>query len=288
MLTLQAPAKLNLTLEVLAKRQDGFHEIRSVIQTINLCDSLRFQLSQNIEYKCDALNWISEESLVSKATGLLQGVTGCTKGAVIEVSKRIPLVSGLGGDSSDAAATLRGLNKLWGLGLSRGELLKLAPQLGSDVAFFLYGGTALVKGKGEMVIPLPPLPQMWVVLVVPQVPRLPRKTEQLYASLKASHYTQGQITERLVERLREGGEFTPSLLFNTFENVAFATFSELSVYREYMIKAGATDVHLAGSGPALFTLVKDRSQAEELYLRLQQQGLEPCLTETLTSIEKIE
>ena len=288
MLTLQAPAKLNLTLEVLAKRQDGFHEICSVIQTINLCDSLRFQLSQNIEYKCDALNWISEESLVSKATGLLQGVTGCTKGAVIAVSKRIPLVSGLGGDSSDAAATLRGLNKLWGLGLSRGELLKLAPQLGSDVAFFLYGGTALVKGKGEMVIPLPPLPQMWVVLVVPHTPRLPRKTKQLYASLKASHYTQGQITERLVERLREGGEFTPSLLFNTFENVAFATFSELSVYREYMIKAGATDVHLAGSGPALFTLVKDRAQAEELHLRLQQQGLETYLTETLATIEKIE
>ena len=288
MLTLQAPAKLNLTLEVLAKRQDGFHEICSVIQTINLCDSLRFQLSQNIEYKCDALNWISEESLVSKATGLLQSVTGCTKGAVIEVSKRIPLVSGLGGDSSDAAATLRGLNKLWGLGLSRGELLKLAPQLGSDVAFFLYGGTALVKGKGEMVIPLPPLPQMWVVLVVPQVPRLPRKTEQLYAGLKANHYTEGQITERLVERLREGGEFTPSLLFNTFENVAFATFSELSVYRGYMIKAGATDVHLAGSGPALFTLVKDRAQAEELHLRLQQQGLETYLTETLATIEKIE
>jgi len=288
MLTIQAPAKLNLTLEVLAKRQDGFHEICSVIQTINLCDSLRFQLSQNIEYKCDALNWISEESLVSKATGLLQGVTGCTKGAVIEVSKRIPLVSGLGGDSSDAAATLHGLNKLWGLGLSRGELLKLAPQLGSDVAFFLYGGTALVKGKGEMVIPLPPLPQMWVVLVVPHTPRLPRKTEQLYASLKASHYTQGQITERLVKRLRESGEFTPSLLFNTFENVAFATFPELSVYQEHMIKAGATDVHLAGSGPALFTLVKDRAQAEELHLRLQQQGLETYLTETLTTIEKVE
>ncbi len=288
MLTIQAPAKLNLTLEVLAKRQDGFHEIRSVIQTINLCDSLRFQLNQDIEYKCDALNWIPEESLVSKATSLLQSVTGCTKGTVIEVIKHIPLVSGLGGDSSDAAATLRGLNKLWGLGLSRGELLRLASQLGSDVAFFLYGGTALIKGKGEIVIPSPPLPQMWVVLVIPHTPRLPRKTEQLYASLKASHYTQGQITKRLVERLRESGEFTPSLLFNTFENVAFATFPELSVYQEHMIKAGATDVHLAGSGPALFTLAKERSQAEELHLRLQQQGLEPCLTETLTSIEKVE
>ncbi len=148
MSTLQAPAKLNLTLEVLAKRRDGFHEIRSVIQTINLCDSLRFQLSQNIEFNSDQSDWVSEESLVSKAASLLQEVTGCGKGATIEVSKRIPLLSGLGGDSSDAAATLCGLNKLWGLGLSQDKLLELATRLGSDVAFFLYGGTALVEGRG--------------------------------------------------------------------------------------------------------------------------------------------
>jgi len=148
-LTLQAPAKLNLTLEVLAKRRDGFHEIRSVIQTINLCDSLRFQLSRNIEFNSDQSSWIPEKSLVAKAASLLQEVTGCGKGATIEVNKRIPLLSGLGGDSSDAAATLRGLNKLWGLGLSQGELLELASQLGSDVAFFLYGGTALVEGRGR-------------------------------------------------------------------------------------------------------------------------------------------
>ena len=106
MLTLQAPAKLNLTLEVLGERQDGFHEIRSVIQAINLCDSLHFQLSQNIEFKSDRLNWIPEKSLVSKAASLIRKATGCTEGATIEVNKRIPLESGLGGDSSDAAAVL--------------------------------------------------------------------------------------------------------------------------------------------------------------------------------------
>ncbi len=285
MLTVLAPAKLNLTLEVLAKRRDGFHEIRSVIQTINLCDSLRFRLSQKVIFKSNMPNWIPEESLVFKAASLLQQTTGGSKGATIEVSKRIPLVSGLGGDSSDAAATLRGLNKLWGLGLSPEKLLELAAQLGSDVAFFLYGGTALVGGRGEMVTPLPPVPHMWVVLVAPPVPRLPRKTEQLYASLKATHYTDGQITERLVEELKAGREFTPSLLFNTFENVAFARFSELSVYREHMVKVGAANVHLAGSGPALFTLVKDRSQAEDLYLRLQQQRLESYLAETLAAVD---
>ena len=288
MLTVLAPAKLNLTLEVLAKRPDGFHEIRSVIQTINLCDSLRFQLSQGIEFKSDMPDWILEDSQVSKATSLLQEATGCGKGVTIEVSKRIPLVSGLGGDSSDAVATLQGLNKLWELGLSRDELLKLAVQLGSDVAFFVYGGTALVEGRGEIVTLLPPLPHMWVVLTVPPVPKVPGKTGRLYASLKSSHYTDGQITERLVEALKAGREFTPSLLFNTFENVAFDSFSGLREYWQKFLKAGAEDVHLAGSGPALFTLIADKTQAEDLSVRLQQQGLECYLTDTLAGIEEVE
>ena len=279
MLTVLAPAKLNLTLEVLAKRPDGYHEIRSVIQTINLCDSLRFQLSQKITFKSNLPDWTSEKSLAPKAASLLQETTGCSKGTIIEVSKRIPLMSGLGGDSSDAAATLRGLNKLWRLGLSQEKLLELAAQLGSDVAFFLYGGTALVEGRGEVVTPLPTLPHRWVVLVVPDVPRLPGKTKQLYASLKASHYTDGQITERLVAALREDREL--SILFNAFENVAFTKFSELKVYREHLTKIGADNIHLTGSGPALFTLIKDKTQAEELYIRCQQQGLETYLAETL-------
>ncbi len=287
MLTVSAPAKINLTLEVLAKRRDGFHEVRSILQTIDLCDSLCFQSGENIEFKSSLPDWIAEKSLVSKATSLLQQATGCSKGATIEVKKRIPLLSGLGGNSSDAAAILRGLNQLWGLGLSLGKLLELAWQLGSDVAFFLYGGTALVEGRGEIVTPLPPLPHMWVVLAMPPVPRLPGKTGQLYASLKANHYTDGQITQRLVEELKEGREFTPSLLFNTFENVAFTRFSGLGVSRDHMVKIGGTAVHLAGSGPALFTLVKDKAQAEQLYFRLKQQRLEPYLTETLASIEKV-
>ena len=288
MLTLLAPAKINLTLEVLAKRPDGFHEIRSVLQTINLGDSLHFQLSQDIEFRCDKPDWVPAESLVSKATGLLREATGCSKGAVIEVSKCIPLLSGLGGDSSDAAAVLRGLNKLWGLGLSLPELVELASQLGSDVAFFVYGGTALAEGRGEVVTPLPSLPHMWVILVMPPVPRLPGKTKQLYNSLNTSHYTQGQVTRRLVEELKAGREFNPSLLFNTFENVAFTRLSELDVSREHIIKIGATDVHLAGSGPALFTLVKDKTQAEDLYLHLQQQGLESYLAETLAGVKQVE
>jgi 4-diphosphocytidyl-2-C-methyl-D-erythritol kinase len=287
-LTVLAPAKVNLTLEVLSKRPDGFHEIRSVIQAINLCDRLSFQSSQNVTFKCDMPGWIAGESLVSKAVALFQQATGGSKGVAIEIQKGIPLLAGLGGDSSDAAAVLRGLNQLWGLNLSLARLLELARQLGSDVSFFLYGGTALVEGRGGIVIPLPPLPHQWVVLAIPPVPRLTGKTKQLYESLRANHYTDGEITRRLVEALRTEGGFTSSLLFNTFENVAFTRFSGLGVVREHFVKMGATDVHLAGSGPALFTMVEDKDKAEELCILLQNQNLEPYLTETLADIEKIE
>ena len=286
MLTVLAPAKLNLTLEVLTKRQDGFHEIRSIIQTINLCDSLHFQLSPNIEFKCDVPNWIPEESLVSRAASLLLETTGCAKGVTIEISKRIPLVSGLGGDSSDAAAILRGLNRLWGLGLSLEGLLQLAAKLGSDVALFLYSGTALAGGRGESITPLPPFPHRWVVLVVPPVPRMKGKTERLYSSLKASHYTTGEITDRLSAWLTEKRGETPYNLFNVFDSVALDCFAELEEYQGQFLKAGAQEVHVAGSGPTLFSLIKDKAQAEKIHWHLQQQGLESYLTDTLATRDR--
>ncbi|MFH1381804.1 MAG: 4-(cytidine 5'-diphospho)-2-C-methyl-D-erythritol kinase [Chloroflexota bacterium] len=286
-LTVLAPAKINLTLEVLGKRPDGFHEIRSVMQTIDRCDRLTFQPAANIECRSDLAEWAAEQSLVSKAATLLQTTTGCSQGATITVNKRIPLLSGLGGDSSDAAATLRGLNRLWDLRLSPEELLKLAPRLGSDVAFFLYGGTALAEGRGEIITPLPPLPHSWVVLVTPPVPREPGKTRMLYGRLDASHHTDGQITERLVRELKEDKEFNPSLLFNTFENVAFDIFPEAGSASRRMTEIGNVKVYLAGSGPTLYALVKDKAQAWALFQRLKQQGLEPYLTETLAELAPI-
>jgi 4-diphosphocytidyl-2-C-methyl-D-erythritol kinase len=283
MLTAVAPAKLNLTLEVLGKRPDGFHEIRSVAQTIALHDSFRFDISQNIEFRCDRPDWIASESLVSKAVSLLRETSGCSQGAVIEIDKNIPLTAGLGGDSSGAAATLRGLNKLWGLGLSLVELSDLASRLGSDVPFFLYGGTALIEGRGEIVTPLPPPSRMWVILLVPPVPRMPSKTGRLYASLDIRNYTLGQITESLVASLKSGKGLSMSL-FNVFEHVAFDSFPGLEESRQQFLQAGAGEVHLAGSGPSLFTLTDDRPQAEQIYQRLQQEGLESYLTETVTNI----
>lgn len=280
----KAPAKINLTLEVLGERPDGFHEIRSVIQTIDLYDRLRFRSSRQLRFICDNPDFVMEESLVTRAAALLQEASGFSKGATIEIKKRIPLVAGLGGDSSDAAAVLSRLNKLWKLGLSPAQLLELAPRLGSDVAFFLYGGTALVGGRGEEVTALPPLPRRWVVLLVPPFSRMEEKTRKLYASLKSSHYTDGQITEKLVKVLNEGRGFKPSMLFNTFENVAFDLFPRLKLYKDHFVKLGAYNVHLAGSGPALFALLDDEMQAENLHARCEQQGLESYLAETSAGI----
>jgi len=284
MITVSAPVKINLTLEVLGKRADAYHEIRSVIQTISLCDTLTFESADSLEFKSDSADWVAEKSLVSKATAWLKKESGTVNGAIISVKKCIPLLAGLGGDSSNAAATLRGLNQLWGLTLTREQLVPLARQLGSDVAFFLYGGTALVEGRGEIVTPLPPLLHRWVVVAVPPVPRQPGKTRQLYESLEPGHYTDGQITQKLVAEIRAGREFSTSLLFNTFENVALAHFSGLDVSRRHMVKMGATNVLLAGSGPALFTLLEDKAQAEALCSRLKEPGLEPYLAETLPAL----
>ncbi len=281
MVTVDAPAKINLTLEVLGERPDGFHEIRSVLQAIDLCDLLHLEVGSEITFKCDMPGWSAEKSLVNRAVGLLLETTGCKKGAIVEIAKKIPLMSGLGGDSSNAAAVLRGLNEIWELGLSREKLLGMAAQLGSDVAFFLRGGTALVEGRGEVIKPLPSLTKMWVVLVVPDIPREPGKTARMYARLKDSHYTDGEITESLIRELKAGREFKSYMLFNTFENVAFEYFKGLKVYKEHIIKLGASLAHLAGSGPILFSMFNDKTGAEDLYTRCKNQGMEVYMVQTL-------
>jgi 4-diphosphocytidyl-2-C-methyl-D-erythritol kinase len=281
MADVKAPAKINLTLEVLGERPDGFHEIRSVIQAIDLYDTLSFRSNHQLRFSCDNPDFIADKSLVSRAAAMLQEASGSAEGATVEIKKRIPMVAGLGGDSSDAAAVLSGLNKLWKLRLSPAKLLEIAPGLGSDVPFFLYGGTALVEGRGEKVTRLPPLPRRWVVLLMPPFPRMSKKTTQLYASLKPSHYTDGQITEKLVKALNDRRGFRPSMLFNTFENTAFELFPKLKLYKDHFVKLGAYNVHLAGSGPALFALLDDKFQAENLYARCELQGLECYLAETL-------
>jgi 4-diphosphocytidyl-2-C-methyl-D-erythritol kinase len=281
MLTINAPAKINLTLEVLRKRPDGFHEIRSVLQTIDLYDTLYIEPGEGISFKCDMEGWSAEKSLLRKAVDLLQETTGCKKGAAIKIEKQIPLMSGLGGDSSDAAALLKGLNELWELKLAEEKLAGLAAQLGSDVVFFLHGGTALAGGRGEIIKQLPSAGKLWVVLVVPDVPVEAGKTSRMYASLKHAHFSDGSITGKFVDDLRRGKPFRPVMLFNTFENVAFEDFNLKHIYVDHLVKLGALHVHLAGSGPALFTVFTDKAGAEDFFMRCKNQGMKSYLAQTI-------
>lgn len=281
MITLKAPAKINLTLEVLRRRPDGFHEIRSILQTIDLCDTLRFNDSEDITITCDMPGWSAGKSLLVRALDLLKETTHCKQGSKINLEKRIPLRAGLGGDSSDTAAVLNGLNNLWKLNLSSEKLLSLAARLGSDVPFFLCGGTALTSGRGNVVNPLPPLARMWVVLIVPDVPIAPGKTAQMYAAFKASHFTDGSMTQKLADTLHKDMNFDSSILFNTFENIAFDIYPGLNVYKEHLIKLGAPHIHLAGSGPTLYSILDNENQAEELFKRCKDQGMQVYLVKTL-------
>lgn len=284
-LTLTAPAKINLTIEVKGKRNDGYHQICSILQAISLCDTLSFQPDQELRLSCSIPELSSPENSVLRAVRLLQEATGCSKGAKIELAKQIPEATGFGGHSSDAAAALLGLNQLWQLGLSHTELASLASKIGSDTTFFLYGGTALTEGRGEKITPLPSISPLWVVILVPPFPRMPRKTERLYASLTIAHFTSGQLTEQAAELIRQSKEIPPSLLFNVFENVAFDLFPGLSKYRQYFIESGANQVHLAGSGPALFALIKDGEEAEAVHRNLLQKDGQSYLARTLPARE---
>ena len=211
----------------------------------------------------------------------MREATGVKKGAVIKIDKRIPLMSGLGGDSSDAAAALKGLNEFWGLKLTPASLAEMGAKLGSDVVFFLNGPTALAAGRGEKLTALPGIGKMYVVLVLPDVPVETGKTGRMYANLKTGHFTDGSITKKLAETLKEGKPFLPAMLYNTFENIAFEDFTIKQLCIEPFTRIGALHVHLAGSGPMLFTMLQDQSRADDIYRRCKAQGMKAWLVSTL-------
>jgi 4-diphosphocytidyl-2-C-methyl-D-erythritol kinase len=272
MLTVYAPAKVNLVLEVLGKHND-YHRISSIVQSIDLCDVLNFQPDDEISFECAELS-LKRDNLVIKAATLIKESTKCSQGARIELRKHIPWGMGLGGGSSDAAATLLALNELWGLELPLSELVHLASKLGSDIPFFIHKGTALVEGKGEKVTPLPSLPATYFVLLVPPLPRIPGKTRRMYDRLNAADFTEGQFVKAAVLSLMQGKAIDPAFMFNVFEKVAFDFFLRLDKYRKIFEEAGASGVYLAGSGPCLFAFFSEEGKARELFSRLRKQGLE--------------
>jgi 4-diphosphocytidyl-2-C-methyl-D-erythritol kinase len=280
MISTTAQAKINLTLEVLRKRPDSYHEIRSVVQTINFLDKLNFHPSSRLEFTCSLPEWSAEKSLVFKAAELLYSTTGAKLGAYIEIEKRIPLSSGLGGDSSDAAAVLRGLNLLWKLELSLRDLIKIGAQLGSDVILFLYGGTLLMEGRGEKIRALPSMPHLNIILLMPAIDRVENKTRQMYGRLTPSDFSDGKASDKLVKILESAGEYPETRVYNVFEKQAASFFKGLKQSSLKFHQAGATSVHLAGSGPTLFSLIKEDNEAAGIHKRLREMGQEAYLVKS--------
>lgn len=270
MLTLEAHGKINLTLEVLGRRDDGYHDIVSVIQTISLRDTLTLEDADDVTLECDRPDLVTEDNLVVKAARLLRQTTGRDGGVRLALEKRIPVAAGLGGGSSDAAATLAGLNKLWGLGMSIDDLTPLAASLGSDVPFFLHGGTAMVSGRGEKVRPLPPADLTWLVVLSPPID-VAEKTASLYGRLTPAEYTRGALTRKLEARVRGGGDVPSQFLFNAFDGVAFRAYPELERYWNAFVEVGGREIHLAGSGPSMFAPVSRREMGTAMQLLLERQ-----------------
>ena len=287
-IALRACAKLNLTLEVLGRRPDGYHELASVLQAIDLCDVLQVWPDEELELTCSAPDLSGETNLALRAARLLRAEAGVAAGARLHLVKRIPIAAGLGGGSSDAAATLLGLARLWGLGWSPARLGELAARLGSDVPFFLRCATALATGRGEEVAPLPPLAPHWAVVVRPPLrePAPADKTRRLYAALRSEDYRDGRATRALAEALKAGLPPDPALLVNSFERAARDVFPEIREAEERVLAAGARWTHLAGSGPCLYTLFRADEPAEvrrarAVASRVRSTGLETYLAKTL-------
>ena len=271
MLTARAPAKINLVLEALSCRADGYHDISGIAQTIDVYDTLRFEPSDEVQFTCSEPA-LEKDNLVERAAVLLRERAGTTSGAHIHLQKHIPWGAGLGGGSSDAATTLRSLNALWGLGLNDRELAALASELGSDVSLFLHGGTVLTEGRGDISLPVPAVPTTHLVLLVPPGTQIEAKTATLYRRLRTVHFTKGQFVRAALFSLRTGKRIPEDLMFNVFEKVAFDFFPGLLEVKSVFEEAAQGRVHLAGSGPCLFAQFGGVEGARETASRLRVRG----------------
>ena len=276
----QAFAKLNLTLEVLGRRQDGYHQVRTILQTIDLADLLDISPATSLRVECDDHSLQGDANLVWRAAQALAEAGNHQPGAHIYIEKHIPVAMGLGGGSSDAAAALLALNQLWGLGLSIQELSPVAAGLGSDVAFFLRGGTALGEGRGEIIQPLSPLTCLPVTLICPRT-TIPNKTARMYSLLTPAHFSDGEAT-RHVTRALAGGGFAPEQMYNVFEAIANEAFPDLNWLDQLSESLTSDRLHLCGAGPSWFILPSSEDEFQRLSNALQPYAVAVYFVNTIT------
>lgn len=264
MLYVKAPAKINLTLDVLHKREDGYHEVEMIMTTVDLADRIGLSATAG-EIRIDSADRFvpsDARNLAYQAAQLLKDTYKVKQGVAITIDKKIPVAAGLAGGSSDAAATLKGLNKLWKLNLPEDELARLGAQVGSDVSFCVYGGTALAKGRGEQISHLPPPPSCWVILAKPTIGV---STAEVYGGFdpeKADH----PDTKGMIQAIETGNyEAMCASLGNSLESVTLNMHAEVAQIKEQMKKFGADAVLMSGSGPTVFGLVEQELRIPRIY-----------------------
>ena len=264
---LYSPAKVNLWLEVLGKRKDGYHNIESIIDTVSLYDRITLQETPGrIEVSSNGLKIPQKKNLVYQSALLLKSELKIKDGVKIKVEKGIPLSSGLGGGSSDAATTLLGLNKLWKVNLTYERLIDLAAKLGSDVPFFIKKGRCLVRGRGELVSPLSSSPKIWYVIVVPKISV---STKIVYRQL-GRNLTQRKNSIKILSALNQSDlEKIGREIFNRLEEVSLEKYPMIRSFKEGLKKSGALAVLMSGSGGALFGIARSKEDACLIASRLK-------------------
>ncbi len=275
-LVLKAPAKINLGLTVLSRREDGFHDLQSVMQQISLFDTLVFEpvSGKGLHFFCTDQNLSGPENLVRKAAALLEGEVGRSlPGIKITLYKNIPVEAGLAGGSADCAAALAGLNRLWQLKYDHLSLQKLGLRLGSDVPFCLQGGTALAGGRGEKLEQLPDLPYFWVVLALPEALRL--STAAVYQNFDKTRMGEPEIAA-LVEAIKNGNRskilsWLSQDLTNTLETAKIPG-SDILLETKYRLQKKGLQPILSGSGPALFLLMTEYESARKAARMIEEEN----------------
>lgn len=263
---LKARAKINLGLDVLRKREDGYHDVRMVMQTIGIYDRLIITRipEEDIRIKSNLFFLpVNENNLIYKAAKLLKDSAGFAGGVEIDLNKFIPVSAGLAGGSTDAASTLFGLNRLFDLGLSTKELMELGVSIGADVPYCVMRGTALAEGIGEKLTALPPLPRCWILIAKPPINV---STKLVYESLDMNGVDRHPDIDGLIDAIkRQDINGVCSLMGNVLENVTVPLYPVIESIKNDMMDNGAINAMMSGSGPTVFGIFPD----EETTLKCQ-------------------
>ena len=280
----KAPAKINLLLDVIRKREDGYHEVEMIMTMVDLADRLEMEpLSRDTIIISSQVGYIplDEKNLAFQAAKLIKERYNVRQGVYIHLDKKIPVAAGLAGGSSDAAAALRGLNRLWGLNIPEQELCQLGAELGSDVPFCVTGGTAIARGRGEKLEAIHQPPQCWVVLAKPPINV---STADVYGKFRVENIKQHPSITGMNAAL-ESGSFSQmcSQLGNVLETVTLNMYPEVLQLKDSMIRLGADGVLMSGSGPTVFGLVSKEAKLPRIYNGLRGFCKEVYVVRMLTS-----